>query len=186
MVRRIQKVAVIGSGIMGGGIAALCASAGIPTLLLDIVPFDLKDEEKKNPKARNRIVKAGFEGVMKAKPGLFMDKEKDSKLVTLGNLEDDFEKLADCDWIVEVVVENLKVKQELFAKIEKIMKKGAIIATNTSGLPLNKISQGRSKAFKENFLGTHFFNPVRYMNLLEIIPGKETKKDLLQVHGGIR
>ncbi|MBP7738772.1 MAG: enoyl-CoA hydratase/isomerase family protein [Spirochaetes bacterium] len=180
MVRRIQKVAVIGSGIMGGGIAALCASAGIPTLLLDIVPFDLKDEEKKDPKARNRIVNAGFEAVMKAKPGLFMDKEKDSKLVSLGNLEDDFKKLADCDWIVEVVVENLKIKQELFAKIEKIMKKGTIITTNTSGLPLNKISQGRSKAFKENFFGTHFFNPVRYMHLFEIIPGKETKKDLLK------
>ena len=109
-----------------------------------------------------------------------MDKEKDSKLVSVGNLEDDFKKLADCDWIVEVVVENLKIKQELFARIEKIMKKGAIISTNTSGLPLNKIAQGRSKAFKEHFLGTHFFNPVRYMHLLEIIPGKETKKDILK------
>ncbi len=180
MVRRIQKVAVIGSGIMGGGIAALCASAGIPTLLLDIVPFDLKDDEKKDPKARNRIVNAGFEGVMKAKPALFMDKNKDSTLVTVGNLEDDFDKLAECDWIVEVVVENLKIKQELFTKIEKIMKKGAIISTNTSGLPLNQIAQGRGKAFKEHFLGTHFFNPVRYMHLWEIIPGKETKKDILK------
>lgn len=180
MVRRIQKVAVIGSGIMGGGIAALCASAGIPTLLLDIVPFDLKDDEKKDPKARNRIVNAGFEGLMKAKPALFMDKEKDSKLVSVGNLEDDFKKLADCDWIVEVVVENLKIKQELFAKIEKVMKKTTIVTTNTSGLPLNKIAQGRSKTFKENFFGTHFFNPVRYMHLFEIIPGKETKKDLLK------
>ena len=179
MVRRIQKVAVIGSGIMGGGIAALCASAGIPTLLMDIVPFDLKDEEKKDPKARNRIVQAGYDGVMKSKPALYMDKNVDSALVTIGNLEDDFKKLADCDWIVEVVVENLKVKQDLFARIEKIMKKGAIISTNTSGLPLNKISIGRSKAFKEAFLGTHFFNPVRYMHLLEIIPGKETKKDIL-------
>src|SRR4030042_4434398 len=122
MVRRIQKVAVIGSGIMGGGIAALCASAGIPTLLLDIVPFDLKDEEKKDPKARNRIVNAGYEGILKAKPALFMDKEKDTQLITLGNLEDDFKKLADCDWIVEVVVENLKLKQELFTQLDKIMK----------------------------------------------------------------
>jgi 3-hydroxyacyl-CoA dehydrogenase len=180
MGRRIQKVAVIGSGIMGGGIAALCASAGIPTLLLDIVPFDLKDDEKKDPKARNRIVNAGFDGLMKAKPALFMDKENDSKLVSIGNLEDDFKKLADCDWIVEVVVENLKIKQDLFAKIEKVMKKDAIISTNTSGLPLNKISQGRGKNFKEHFLGTHFFNPVRYMHLFEIIPGKETKKDILK------
>ncbi|HPN12986.1 MAG TPA: 3-hydroxyacyl-CoA dehydrogenase NAD-binding domain-containing protein, partial [Spirochaetota bacterium] len=179
MVRRIQKVAVIGSGIMGGGIAALCASAGIPTLLMDIVPFDLKDDEKKDPKARNRIVQAGLDGVMKSKPALFFDKGVDSALVQIGNLEDDFKKLADCDWIVEVVVENLKIKQDLFARIEKIMKKGAIVSTNTSGLPLNKISMGRSKAFKEAFLGTHFFNPVRYMHLLELIPGKETKKEIL-------
>ena len=179
MVRRIQKVAVIGSGIMGGGIAALCASAGIPTMLLDIVPFDLKDDEKKNPAARNKIVNAGMDAVLKSKPALFMDKDKDAALIQVGNLEDDFAKLAECDWIVEVVVENLKIKQELFAKIEKIMKKGAIISTNTSGLPLNKISQGRSKTFKENFLGTHFFNPVRYMHLLEIIAAKETKKNIL-------
>lgn len=179
MVRRIQKVAVIGSGIMGGGIAALCASAGIPTMLLDIVPFDLKDDEKKNPAARNRIVNAGMDAVLKSKPALFMDKEKDAALIQVGNLEDDFAKLAECDWIVEVIVENLKVKQDLFAKIEKVMKKGAVISTNTSGLPLNKISQGRSKAFKEHFLGTHFFNPVRYMHLLEIIAAKETKKDIL-------
>lgn len=180
MVRRIQKVAVIGSGIMGGGIAALCASAGIPTLLLDIVPFDLKDDEKKDKKARNRIVNAGFEALMKAKPALFMDKDVDSALISLGNLEDDFDKLAECDWIVEVVVENLKIKQDLFARIEKVMKKDAIISTNTSGLPLHQISQGRSKTFKEHFLGTHFFNPVRYMHLLEIIPGKETKKEILE------
>jgi len=164
---------------MGGGIAALCASAGIPTLLMDIVPFDLKDDEKKDPKARNRIVQAGLDGVMKSKPALFFDKGVDSALVQIGNLEDDFKKLADCDWIVEVVVENLKIKQDLFARIEKIMKKGAIVSTNTSGLPLNKISMGRSKAFKEAFLGTHFFNPVRYMHLLELIPGKETKKEIL-------
>ena len=180
MVKRIQKVAVIGSGIMGGGIAALCAGAGIPAILLDIVPFDLKDDEKKNPAARNRIVNAGKEGILKAKPALLYDKDKDPGLIQVGNLEDDFGKLADCDWIVEVVVENLKIKQELFARIEKVAKKDAIISTNTSGLPLNKIAQGRSKAFKERFLGTHFFNPVRYMHLLEIIPGKETKKEILK------
>ena len=154
MVKRIQKVAVIGSGIMGGGIAALCAGAGIPAILLDIVPFDLKDDEKKNPAARNRIVNAGKEGILKAKPALLYDKDKAPGLIQVGNLEDDFGKLADCDWIVEVVVENLKIKQELFARIEKVAKKDAIISTNTSGLPLNKIAQGRSKAFKERFLGT--------------------------------
>ena len=139
MVRRIQKVAVIGSGIMGGGIAALCASAGIPTLLLDIVPFDLKDDEKKDKKARNRIVNAGFEALMKAKPALFMDKDVDSALISLGNLEDDFDKLAECDWIVEVVVENLKIKQDLFARIEKVMKKDAIISVSYTHLTLPTI-----------------------------------------------
>jgi 3-hydroxyacyl-CoA dehydrogenase len=180
MVKRIQKVAVIGSGIMGGGIAALCAGAGIPTLLMDIVPFDLKEEEKKNPVARNRIVNAGKEGILKAKPPLLYNKEKDPGLIQVGNLEDDFKKLAECDWIVEVVVENLKIKQDLFSRLEKVIKKDAIISTNTSGLPLHKIAQGRSKSFKERFLGTHFFNPVRYMHLLEIIPGKETKKEILK------
>ncbi|MFO7736255.1 MAG: 3-hydroxyacyl-CoA dehydrogenase/enoyl-CoA hydratase family protein [bacterium] len=178
MARRIEKVAVIGSGIMGGGIAALCASAGIPTLLLDIVPFDLKDEEKNDPKARNRIVQAGYDAALKSKPALFMEK-KDAELVETGNLTDDFDKLKDCDLIVEVVVENLKIKQELFARIEKVRKPTAIVTTNTSGLPLDKISENFSKELKEHFLGTHFFNPVRYMKLLELIPGKETKKDVL-------
>jgi len=115
MQRRIKKAAVIGSGIMGGGIAALCASAGIPTLLLDIVPLDLKEEEKKNPEARNRIVMAGLEAVKKANPAAFMDIKKDLTLITTGNLEDDFDKLKDCDIIFEVIVENLKIKQELFS-----------------------------------------------------------------------
>jgi 3-hydroxyacyl-CoA dehydrogenase len=103
MTRRIEKVAVIGSGIMGGGIAALCASAGIPTLLLDIVPFDLKDDEKKDPAARNRIVQAGFDGIKKAKPPAYMNKSLDPQLIEIGNLDDDFEKLADCDIIFEVI-----------------------------------------------------------------------------------
>jgi len=179
MVRRIEKAAVIGSGIMGGGIAALLASAGIPTLLMDIVPFDLSEEEKKDPVARNRLVKAGLDAAINSRPALFMHK-KDAELITIGNLEDDFKKLNECDWIVEVVVENLKIKQSLFKRLEKIRKPDAIISTNTSGLPLNKISEGRSDEFKKHFLGTHFFNPVRYMKLLEIIPGKKTKKDILQ------
>ncbi|PKL40594.1 MAG: 3-hydroxyacyl-CoA dehydrogenase [Spirochaetae bacterium HGW-Spirochaetae-1] len=180
MTRRIEKVAVIGSGIMGGGIAALCAGAGIPTLLLDIVPFDLKDEEKNDPKARNRIVTAGLEGVKKAKPGLIFDKKADLELIKLGNLTDDFDKLAECDLIFEVVVENLKIKQELFGRIDKIRKPTAIVASNTSGLPLAAMSEGRSKGFKENFLIMHFFNPVRYMKLLELVAGPDTKKDVCE------
>ncbi|MCU0847919.1 MAG: 3-hydroxyacyl-CoA dehydrogenase/enoyl-CoA hydratase family protein [Spirochaetes bacterium] len=180
MVRRIEKVAVIGSGIMGGGIAALCASAGIPTLLLDIVPFDLKEEEKNNPAARNRIVKAGLDNTVKAKPGLFMDKNFDVNLIEIGNLTDDFDKLKDCDLIVEVVVENLKIKQDLFARIEKIRKPSAIISSNTSGLPLAKMAEGRSADFKKHFLITHFFNPVRYMKLLELVAGPDTDKEVCE------
>ncbi|MDM8522781.1 3-hydroxyacyl-CoA dehydrogenase/enoyl-CoA hydratase family protein [Desulfococcaceae bacterium HSG8] len=179
MVRKIKNAAVIGSGVMGGGIAALLASAGIKTLLLDIVPFDLKDEEKDNPLARNKIVKAGLKAVMKSKPSLIMDK-KDADLITIGNLEDDFDKLGECDWIVEVVVENLKIKQELLQKLEKIRKETAIVSTNTSGIPLEKMSEGLGTEFRQHFLGTHFFNPVRYMKLFEIIPGRETKPEILE------
>ncbi len=126
MTRRIEKVAVIGSGIMGGGIAALCASAGVKTLLLDIVPFDLTDEEKNNKGARNRIVQGGLDAQIKARPAAFMDKKHDLSLIELGNLTDDFDKLKDCDLIFEVVVENLKIKQDLFGRLEKIMKPGAM------------------------------------------------------------
>jgi 3-hydroxyacyl-CoA dehydrogenase len=131
MIRRIEKVAVIGSGIMGGGIAALCASAGVKTLLLDIVPFDLKDGEKNDRAAKNRIVEAGLQAQVKAKPGAFMDKKHDIPLIELGNLDDDFDKLKDCDLIFEVVIENLKIKQALFERIEKIRKPETIIASNT-------------------------------------------------------
>ena len=178
MVRKIRKAAVIGSGVMGGGIAALLASAGIETLMLDIVPFDLKEEEKKDPKARNRMVKAGYDNLLTIQPALLMQK-KDIQRISIGNLEDDFEKLAACDWIVEVVVENLKVKQDLFKRIDGVRKSGSIVSSNTSGIPLKAMSEGLSDDFRKHFLGTHFFNPVRYMHLLEIIPGEETDKDIL-------
>ena len=174
MVRRIKQAAVIGSGIMGGGIAALLTGAGIKTLLMDIVPFDLKDDEKKDPKARNRIVTAGLEAAMKAKPPLFMDKKSNLNLLSTGNLEDDFDKLKECDWIVEVVVENLKIKQDLFKRIDGIRKQGSIVSSNTSGIPLAKMSEGLSDDFKKHFMGTHFFNPVRHMRMLELIPGPGT------------
>lgn len=178
MSRKIKKAAVIGSGIMGGGIAALAAAAGVDVYLFDIVPFNLTDEEKKDPAKRNSIVEAGLQGALKAKPPLFYTK-KDAGRIQTANLEDDFAKLGECDWICEVVVENLKIKQDLFARIDKVMKPGAIISSNTSGIPLAQISEGRSAEFKKNFLGTHFFNPVRYMHLLELIPGAETSQDVL-------
>jgi len=178
MVRKIRKAAVIGSGVMGGGIAALLASAGVETLMLDIVPFDLSEEEKKDPKARNRMVKAGYDNLLTIQPALLMQK-KDIQRISIGNLEDDFDQLADCDWIVEVVVENLKVKQDLFKRIDGVRKPASIISSNTSGIPLKAMSEGLSDDFRKHFLGTHFFNPVRYMHLLEIIPGEETDPDVL-------
>ena len=179
MVRKIRQTAVIGSGVMGGGIAALLAGAGIKTFLLDIVPFDLKEEERDDPVARNRIVKAGLDAVLMSSPSLLMQK-KDVDRITIGNLEDDFDTISDCDWIVEVVVENLKIKQDLFKRIETKRKPNAIVSSNTSGLPLKAMSQGLSRDFKQHFLGTHFFNPVRYMHLLEIIPGEETSPEVLE------
>ena len=178
MPKKIQSAAVIGSGIMGGGIAALLAGAGIKTLLLDIVPPNLNAEEKKDPLARNQIVKAGLDAALAIQPALFMF-PRDAERITIGNLEDDFEKIAACDWIVEVVVENLKIKQDLLKRIEPVRKKGAVVSTNTSGIPLKAMSSGCGKEFKQHFLGTHFFNPVRYMKLLEIIPGEETLGEIL-------
>ncbi len=178
MIRKIRKAAVIGSGVMGGGIAALLAGAGVKTLLLDIVPFDLKEEEKHDPAARNRIAKAGLDTVLMSRPALLMQ-PKDVDLIAIGNLEDDFDKLAECDWIVEVVVENLKIKQDLLKRIEPLRKPGSIVSSNTSGIPLKSMSAGRSAEFKQHFLGTHFFNPVRYMKLLEIIAGEETLPEVL-------
>jgi 3-hydroxyacyl-CoA dehydrogenase len=179
MRRKIRTAAVIGSGVMGGGIAALLAGAGVKTLLLDIVPFDLKAEEKDNPGARNRIVKAGLDAVLASKPSLLMQ-HKDVERITIGNLEDDFFKLADVDWIIEVVVENLQVKKDLLKRIQPIRSKGTIVSSNTSGIPLKAMSEGLSQEFKQHFLGTHFFNPVRYMKLLEIIPGEETLPEVLE------
>ncbi len=183
MTRKIRKAAVIGSGIMGGGIAALLAGAGVKVQLLDIVPFDLSDEEKKDPVARNRMVKAGLDGALASAPSLFFNK-KDAGLISIGNLEDDIDTLKECDWIIEVVVENLRIKRELFTKIDKLRKKDAIVSTNTSGIPLKDICEGFSKDFKEHFMGTHFFNPVRYMHLLELIPGADTLPEVLDFIAG--
>ena len=173
MIKRIQKAAVLGAGVMGGGIAALLAGAGIRTLLMDIVPFDLKDDEKNDPAARNRIAQAGLKTLQSSQPALLMD-PFDASRIEIGNFEDDFHKLAECDWIVEVVVENLKIKQSLLKRVDEVRSPDTIVSTNTSGIPLAKISEGLSADFRKHFLGTHFFNPVRYMKLLELIPGEDT------------
>lgn len=173
MTYRIDKVAVIGAGTMGGGIAAHLANIGIPVVLLDIATPNLSDEEKDDPAARSRLVKNLYERMAKAKPANLANKDR-ANLITIGNMEDDFELVADADWVVEVIIERLDLKQALMERLEATCKPDTIITSNTSGIPINEIAEGRSDNFKKHFLGTHFFNPPRYLKLLEIIPTPDT------------
>lgn len=183
--RDIRTAVVLGAGTMGSGIAALLAGVGIKVHLLDIVPKELTPEEKakgltlQDPAVRNRIVNAGLQRALKASPALFFD-TNDAQLITVGNTEDNLDRLSEADWIVEAVFERLDVKQETFAKIEKFRKKGSIVSSNTSGIALKSILAQSSPELKKHTLITHFFNPVRYMKLLEIIPGEETDPEILQ------
>lgn len=172
MNKRISKVAVLGSGVMGSGIACHLANIGLEVLMLDIVPFDLTDEEKKDKQARNRIVNNSLKAAIKSKPAPLYDKSFASRITT-GNFDDDFEKIAECDWIIEVVIERLDIKKQVFDKVEKFRKAGSLVTSNTSGIPIKFLAEGRSDDFKKNFCGTHFFNPARYMRLFEVIPHEE-------------
>ena len=172
----IHKAVVIGSGTMGAAIAAHLANAGVPVTLLDIVPKDAPADDKT---ARNRIVNEGWDRCLKAKPANLMSSDLKT-FVKLGNLEDDFGAVAEADWVCEAIVENLKIKQDLMARIEEVRKPNAIVSTNTSGIPVSAIAEGRSTGFKKHFLGTHFFNPPRYLRLLEIIPTKDTDKQIIE------
>src|ERR1700739_4601145 len=167
--KRINKVAVLGAGTMGARIAAHFANAGVPSYLFDIVPPDA------DAPARNKIAAAGLDAAKKSKPAAFMDPSL-ARLITIGNFEDDLKKLADVDWIIEAVVENLEIKRALLRKVEAIRKPGTLITTNTSGLPVGKITEGFSDDFRKAWFGTHFFNPPRYMRLLEIIPTPEADR----------
>jgi len=184
MKRRIEKAAVIGSGIMGSGIAAHLANTGVQVLLLDIVPRELTDAEKakgltlESPQVRNRIATENLKKALKSKPALFYHKSFADR-ITVGNTEDDMPKIADVDWIIEVVPERLDIKKAVFDQVEKYRKEGTIVSSNTSGIPINLMAKGRSEDFRKNFLGTHFFNPVRYLRLLEIIPTKDTDPALV-------
>lgn len=166
-----RKVGVIGSGVMGSGIAAHCANAGIKVVLLDILPRDIAPTAKKNE--RNKVAADALAATVKSKPALFFH-PSNARLVEVGNLEDDLGKLADCDLVVEAIVERLDIKQSLFAKLEQTVHGKTIIASNTSGLRIADMVQGRTETFKKNFLVMHFFNPVRYMKLLEIVSGADT------------
>ena len=179
MRRPIEKAAVLGAGTMGARIAAHLANAGIPCYLLDIVPAELTADEKRKgltlekPAVRNRIVLAGLDAAKKARPAAFFTLDA-AKLITAGNFEDNLAWCADADWILEAVAENLEIKRKLLERVDAIRKPGAIVTTNTSGLPIRLIAEGRSEDFQRHWAGTHFFNPPRYMKLAELIPGPKT------------
>jgi 3-hydroxyacyl-CoA dehydrogenase len=175
----IKRVAVLGAGVMGSGIAAHLAGVGLKTLLLDIVPPELSEEDKgkgitrEDPAFRNRFAASAIQKAKKAKPPMFFDPE-DADLIEIGNFEDDLHRVADCDWIVEVVVEKMSIKQALFEKLEQHRRPGALVTSNTSGLSIKEMCAGRSDDFRKHFFVTHFFNPVRFMRLLELVAGEET------------
>ena len=171
--KRISKVAILGAGTMGARIAAHFANAGIPSYLLDIVPPDA------DAPLRNKIAAAGLDAAKKSKPAAFMEPSL-ARLVTVGNFDDDLNKIGDVDWVIEAVVENLDIKRSLLRKAEAIRKPGTIITTNTSGLPVGKIAEGFSDDFRKAWFGTHFFNPPRYMRLMEIIPTAETDRGAIE------
>ena len=172
MTQRIQKAAVLGAGTMGARIAAHFANAGLPCLLLDIVPKDTA------PAERNKIVLAGLEAAKKSKPAAFFAPGFVSR-IAIGNFEDDLAGIADADWIIEVVAENLEIKRNLLAKVVQFRKPGAIVTTNTSGLPVHLIAEGLPEEFQKHWAGTHFFNPPRYMKLVEVIAGPKTSREVL-------
>lgn len=184
MTRRIKKVAVLGAGTMGARIAAHLANAGIPCYLLDVVPSDLNRDEKRrgltleNPEVRNRIVLAGLESAKKSRPAAFFTPQG-ARLITPGNFEDNLAWCGEVDWIIEAVAEDLEIKRRLFERVEAVRKPGTIITTNTSGLPIRLIAEGRTQDFQQNWAGTHFFNPPRYMKLVELIPGPNTRPEVL-------
>lgn len=182
---QIKRVAVIGAGTMGAAIAGLVAGAGLPVLLLDVPPDRLTPEEEargltlSHPAVRNRIVKGGYDRMRKARPANLLS-ERSAELISIGNTEDDFARLAEADWILEVIIEQLGPKQALMERLEAVRKPEALVTTNTSGIPIGLIAEGRSAAFKRHFFGTHFFNPPRYLKLLEIIPGDDADPAAVQ------
>ena len=191
MIRRIKKVAIVGSGIMGSGIACHFANIGVEVLLLDIIPRELNEKEKakglslKNSVVRNRLVNEALKTSLKSKPSPIYSQKFADRIET-GNIEDDLHKIKDVDWIMEVVVERLDIKQQVFEKIEKYRSKGTLITSNTSGIPIKFMNEGRSEDFQKHFAVTHFFNPPRYLKLFEVVPGPKCIQevtDFLMMYG---
>lgn len=185
MKKNIKKVAILGSGTMGSGIAAQLANAGIPSYLLDIVPRELTEQEKaqglteSSPAFRNRIAEANKAILLKTRPAALMSKE-DAALITTGNMEDNIGWLAECDWVVEVVPERIDIKKSVLSQVAAVVKPGTFVTSNTSSISINKIAEDQPLEFRQYWMGTHFFNPVRYMKLLELIPGNDTLPEVIQ------
>src|SRR6187401_2785625 len=184
MKRSIRKVAVLGSGVMGSAIACHFANIGCQVLLLDIAPKELTPEEQAKgltldaKPVKNRIVQSSFDRSIKSSPGPIYSKRFLSR-VALRNFTDDMARIKDADWIIEVVVENLEIKKKVYEEVEKHRRAGTLITSNTSGIPIHLMAEGRSDDFKKNFCGTHFFNPPRYLKLLEIIPTPHTSPEVV-------
>ena len=177
MKRRIEKTVVLGAGTMGSRIAAHFANAGLPCILLDIVPPNLSADAPSSE--RNKIVRAGLDAAKKSKPAAFFTPALADK-IAIGNFEDDLGRCAEADWIIEVVAENLEIKRKLLTRVAQFRKPGAIVTTNTSGLPVHLIAEGMSEEFQQHWAGTHFFNPPRYLKLVEVIPGPKTSKEVVE------
>ena len=175
---RLKKVAVLGSGVMGSGIACHLANIGLEVLMLDIIPRDLEGDKLKDPTLRNSIVNSALQNSIRSKPAPLYHKSFASRIST-GNFEDDFEKISDADWIIEVVVERLDIKQQIFEKVDNNRKNNSLVTSNTSSIPMHLLSKGRSDNFKAHFCGTHFFNPPRYLRLLEVIPTSDTLESVI-------
>lgn len=176
--RHVKNAAVLGSGIMGSAIACHLANAGLKVLMLDILPRDASEKELEDPVIRNKIATKALAEAVKTRPHPLYKKEFVSR-IDVGNFEDDLHRINGYDWVIEVIVEDLEIKRSLLEKVDEYRKKGSLISSNTSGIPIQKMSAGRSEDFQAHFLGTHFFNPPRYLRLLEIIPGPQTKKDVI-------
>jgi 3-hydroxyacyl-CoA dehydrogenase len=177
MKRRIEKAVVLGAGTMGSRIAAHFANAGLPCILLDIVPPNLPADAPVSE--RNKIVRAGLDAAKKSKPAAFFTSAL-AERVAIGNFEDDLARCAEADWIIEVVAENLEIKRKLLSRVAQYRKPGALVTTNTSGLPVHLIAEGMSEEFQQNWAGTHFFNPPRYLKLVEVIPGAKTSPQVVE------
>ena len=173
MSHRIRKVAVLGAGTMGAAIAAHCANAGLEVDLLDIAPQGEAGDDK------NAVVKAGFDRMKNARPAALMS-EAVAERMRIGNFEEHFDRVAEADWVVEAIIERLGPKRELMERVEATAKEGAVLSSNTSGIPLRRVAEGRSEGFKRRFLGIHFFNPPRYLKLMEIIPTADTDPAIVE------